>query len=408
MQLQLTSLRQYSNSGRRLGFISQFLENFKQEMRKNKEMQDSLKKFREETQKLEQSEALRTARQKFQAVESEASKGSEVIKEKLDTFKEKMQEVIEEASKTELGKRAGQIGEEITKSAKGAAETISEKGQALGKTGAFQTISHTAEAVRNELDQHGILGKVYVPLKKLRKRNEAAVEPREIMPDDKTTGVEMHKDFMFSNAWQKFKDNNPYVNKVMDWKIKYDESDNAVLRASRVLTDKVSDIIGGLFQKTELSETLTEICTLDPSFCKIQFLKDCETDFIPNILEAMVRADLEILKDWCHEAPYNLIAHPLKEAKKLGYHLDSRILDIDNVDLVMGKVMEQGPVLIISFQSQQIVCVRNSKNDVVEGDPQKVMRVNYVWVLCRDRTELNPKAAWRLLDLSATSSEQLV
>jgi len=36
------------------------------------------------------------------------------------------------------------------------------------------------------------------------------------------------------------------------------------------------------------------------------------------------------------------------------------------------------------------------------------MRVNYVWVLCRDRTELNPKAAWRLLDLSATSSEQLV
>jgi len=84
------------------------------------------------------------------------------------------------------------------------------------------------------------------------------------------------------------------------------------------------------------------------------------------------------------------------------------IVDIDNVDLVMGKMMEQGPVLIISFQSQQIMCVRNSKNEVIEGDTQKVMRVNYVWVLCRDRTELNPKAAWRLLDLSATSSEQLV
>jgi import inner membrane translocase subunit TIM44 len=64
-------------------------------MRKNKEMQDSLKKFREETQKLEQSEALRTARQKFQAVESEATKGSEVIKEKLDTFKEKVCDLYE-------------------------------------------------------------------------------------------------------------------------------------------------------------------------------------------------------------------------------------------------------------------------------------------------------------------------
>lgn len=74
----------------------------------------------------------------------------------------------------------------------------------------------------------------------------------------------------------------------------------------------------------------------------------------------------------------------------------------------MGKVMDQGPVLVISFQSQQIMCVRDAKNTVVEGDPEKVMRVNYVWVLCRDPTELNPKAAWRLLDLSANSSEQLM
>ena len=61
-------------------------------------------------------------------------------------------------SKTELGKKAGQIGEEISKTAKGAAESISETGQALGKTGAFQKISETAEAVQKELDQHGIQG----------------------------------------------------------------------------------------------------------------------------------------------------------------------------------------------------------------------------------------------------------
>lgn len=70
--------------------------------------------------------------------------------------------------------------------------------------------------------------------------------------------------------------------------------------------------------------------------------------------------------------------------------------------------MEQGPVLIISFQSQQIMCVRDANNKVVEGDPEKVMRVNYIWVLCRDPTEMDPKAAWRLLDLSANSSEQFV
>lgn len=83
-------------------------------------------------------------------------------------------------------------------------------------------------------------------------------------------------------------------------------------------------------------------------------------------------------------------------------------MDIDNVDLVMGKVMEQGPVLIISFTSQQVMVVRDVQGNIVEGDPNKIMRVNYVWVLCRDITETDPRAAWRLLDLSASSNEQLV
>ncbi|XP_034193219.2 mitochondrial import inner membrane translocase subunit TIM44 isoform X2 [Osmia lignaria lignaria] len=404
------SIRLYSNPARRPSFFAQFLENIKQEMQKNKEMRESLKKFREEAEKLEQSEALRSARQKFQTVESEATKSSEVIKEKLGSLKGKVQEVLEEATKTELGKKAGQLGEEITKSAKGAAETLSEKSQALGKTSAFQTISQTAEAVREELDHHGMHGRVYVPPKKLRKRKDVmeTVDDKRVQPNEEALGVELHKDSKFYQSWQNFKNKNPYVNKVLDWKIKYEESDNPVIRASRLLTEKVTDIMGGLFQKTDLSETLTEICKLDPSFDRVQFLKYCETDIIPNILEAMVRGDLEVLKDWCHEAPYNLIAQPLMQVEKLGYRLDNKILDINNVDLIMGKVMEQGPVLIISFQCQQIMCVRDATNKIVEGDPDKVMRVNYIWVLCRDPTELNPKAAWRLLDLSATSTEQFV
>ena len=163
-----------------------------------------------------------------------------------------------------------------------------------------------------------------------------------------------------------------------------------------------------MFTRTELSEVLTEIVKSDPNFCKEQFLKDCERDFIPNILEAMIRGDLAILEDWCYEAPFNVLATPIRQAKEMGYFFDSRVLDIDNLDLAMGKMMEQGPVLVITFNTQQIMCVRDSKNAVVEGDPDKVMRVTYVWVLCRDQTELDPRAAWRLLELSASSAEQFI
>lgn len=367
-------------------------------------MKDSVKKFREEAEKLEQSDALKNARQKFYSVESEASKGSEVLKEKLGT-------VMDEVGKSDLAKKASKIGDDISKSAKTAADSISEKTAELGKSQAFQNLAQATAVVREEIGSQGIHSRVYRAPEKLRKR----VEFEDLMHDDRhieantdALGVELHKDSKFYQSWENFKNNNQYVNKVLTWKIQYDESENPVIRASRLLTDKVSDIMGGMFSKTELSETLTEICKIEPSFNEKKFLRDCESDIIPNILEAMIRGNLTILKDWCFESCYNIIATPIAAAQKLGYYLDSKILDIENVDLAMGKVMEQGPVLIITFQAQQIMCVRDKHTKIVEGDPEKVMRVNYVWVLCRDPNELNPRSAWRLMELSASSQEQFL
>ncbi|XP_040173504.1 mitochondrial import inner membrane translocase subunit TIM44 [Anopheles arabiensis] len=404
-----SSLRAYS--ARRPGFFSQVVDNIKQEMEKNKEMKENLKKFREEAQKLEQSDALKAARQKFNTVESEASKSSEVLKENLDKVRGRLTEALDEASRTDLARKAGKLGEELGKTARGMGETLAEKGQVIGQSGAFRGISETAKVVRQEMDNQSIEARVYRSPEKLRKRVEVSLasDPsRAVEPNAEATGVELHKDSKFYQSWEDFKNNNQYVNKVLTWKMKYDESENPMIRASRLLTDKVSDIMGNLFSKTELSETLTEICKIDPSFDQKQFLRDCENDIIPNVLEAIVRGELEVLRDWCFESTYNIIATPIAQAQKAGCRLDSKILDIENVDLAMGKVMEQGPVLIVTFQTQQIMCVRDGKGAVIEGDPEKVMRCHHVWVLCRDPNELDPKAAWRLMEMSANSTEQFV
>lgn len=66
-------------------------------------MKENLKKFREEAEKLEQSDALKKARAKYMSVESEAS----VLKERLGKVKETVSGVIEEASKSDFAKKAG-------------------------------------------------------------------------------------------------------------------------------------------------------------------------------------------------------------------------------------------------------------------------------------------------------------
>lgn len=116
--LQVRYLSGEKGGGRR-GFLGEFLDNLKQELNKNKEMKENIKKFREEAKKLEESDALKQARRKYvsiqpqtksdpcytwcfivlssvfsqKTIESETVKTSEVLKKKLGNISETVKEV---------------------------------------------------------------------------------------------------------------------------------------------------------------------------------------------------------------------------------------------------------------------------------------------------------------------------
>ncbi|EPY76813.1 translocase of inner mitochondrial membrane 44-like protein [Camelus ferus] len=370
-------------------------------------------------------------------IESETMRTGEVIRKKLGEITGTVKESLDEVSKSDLGRKIKEGVEGAAKTAKQSAESVSKGGEKLGRTAAFKALSQGVESVKKEIDE-SVLGQTgpYRRPERPRKRKEEFAgeklkEEKVFEANEEALGVVLHKDSKWYQQWKDFRDNNVVFNRFFEMKMKYDESDNAFIRASRVLTDKVTDLLGGLFSKTEMSEVLTEILRVDPAFDKERFLQQCENDIIPNVLEAMISGELDILKDWCYEATYSQLAHPIQQAKALGLQFHSRILDIDNIDLAMGKMMEQGPVLIITFQAQLVMVIKNPKGEVVEGDPplvpvwvpsplsassphqflvlqDKVLRMLYVWALCRDQDELNPYAAWRLLDISASSTEQVL
>ncbi|KAK2179725.1 hypothetical protein NP493_475g00022 [Ridgeia piscesae] len=406
-----TQLQQVRHMSQKPGFLKQLVDNIKNEMTKNKEMKDSLQKFREEAEKLEQTEALQKAREKYQSIEAETAKGSDAAKKTFTIFQEKLKETLEEAEKTELAKKGKVFTDELSKTARQAAKKISEQSEQLSQTSVYRTVSEGMKAVKTEIDETALSrARLYRPPVKLRKRQQTLEENEERVVEANTeaTGMVMHKDSRWYQSWQTFKDNNQIVTKLFDMKAKYDESDHLVVRATRAFTEKFTDIFGNVFSKTEMSEVLTEIVKADPNFDKERFIREVQHDIIPNILEAMVRGELEILKDWCYEAAYNLIAQPIKQVVGAGYKIDSRVLDINNVDIVAGKIMEQGPVLVMSFNAQQVIVVRDSKGNVVEGDPDKIMKIFHVWAFCRDQSVLDPKAAWRIIDISSSPAEQWV
>ncbi|NXN15444.1 TIM44 translocase, partial [Indicator maculatus] len=304
--LELHQSRCYASGGRK-GFISGFVENIKQELAKNKEMKESIKKFRDEAKKLEESDALQEARRKYKTIESETVKTSEVIKKKLEEITGTVKESLDEVSRSDIGRRIKEGVEEAAKTAKQSAESVSKGGEKLGRTAAFKAISQGVESVKKELDE-SVLGQSapYRRPQRLRKRTESSGDScrgeRVFEANEEALGVVLHKDSKWYQQWKDFKDNNVVFNRFFEMKMKYEESDNAFIRASRALTDRVTDILGGLFSKTEMSEVLTEILRVDPSFDKDRFLRQCERDIIPNVLEALLCGELEILQDWCYEA----------------------------------------------------------------------------------------------------------
>lgn len=392
------------------GFVARLLENIRSEFSQNKDIKESLAKFRQESQKLEETDAFKQAREKYKKVEAESKKD---VNEIIENAKDSLKSGVEKAKDAEIIKKTMKIGDKISTTAKGAAEGISKQSEYLKETAAFKKMSEASKSVEKEFDNAEMLSSLYRAPKELLTRSERAAlhgngsdhQDRVVQPNEEAQSVELHKDSKWSQNWKKFKEDNPYVNKVFEFKMKYDESDNPLVRVTRNFVDKVGDTVGGLFQTTDLSNVLTEICKVDPNFDINLFLKDCEKFIIPTILEAMCQNRVDVLSDWCYEAVFNVLSQPQKEAQKQGLRIHSKILDLQNIELAMGKMMDQGPVLVVTFHAQQLSYVLDPKGNVVEGDPDKIVQNTYVMAFCRDQSDLNPATAWRLIDVAMQQSQ---
>uniref|UniRef100_A0A0N4UNM1 Tim44 domain-containing protein n=1 Tax=Dracunculus medinensis TaxID=318479 RepID=A0A0N4UNM1_DRAME len=378
----------YRNDRPRKNFLVNLVENIKEEFEKNKILQENRKQLDKRLKELNDSEALRDARKKFDLVERETMRNSEVIRAKLKELKDYMSQITTEFQASEAGKKLSKVSEESIKQVRVAVESLEKAAEKIGDTEIYRNVT-TVKVVKEEVDSIADVRMYARPVN--------AFSSRIIEANTETTGVELHKESKWYVSWKEFSEKNVYFNKLLDWKIRYDESENLAIRMMRGLTDRISAILS---PESEISEVLTEIGKVDANFDKSDWLRFCEVDVIPNVLEAYIRGDLKVLQDWCHERAFNALATVVKEYGKIGYSMvDSRIIDINKVELVTGKMMEQGPVLIITFQAFMLYVVKNSEGRIVDGDPHHPARIHHVWVMCRDMEEYNPAVAWKLLEV---------
>ncbi|MEN2499544.1 MAG: Mitochondrial import inner membrane translocase subunit TIM44, partial [Marteilia pararefringens] len=237
----------------------------------------------------------------------------------------------------------------------------------------------------------------------LEKRDvKEAPKNSECQENKNETRLEMHKDSKWQNSWEKFKNSNPAFSRL--FRIIEIANSSKFFQKTNIITKKITNFITNLNSKTEIQTVVNELHQLDDTFSITSFLFYCETSFVPNVLESWMGGHSEILKDWCHEAVFNILTEPINQAKKRSAYWDNRIIDVSEIELVGAKMMEQGPVLIISFYSQQISCLRKvQSHELIDGDPDKVQKIANIWALCRDREVFGNNEAWKLIDANSSS-----
>eukprot|EP00795_Rhopilema_esculentum_P006312 gene6312-11739_t len=404
-------VRNYQKPPQKPGLLKKFLENLQEGLQRDKALQDNIKQFQQEAKKYEETEAVKLAKERMsfmgkvkKNVQSYSDQVSKTVKSSSENLSSSVGKIYDDAKQSDIFKKTQEFSEEVGKTAKDAASKISQQSEEIGKTEAFKTVSKAYKVVEKELLEDIVdQSKPYSRPEVLRRRTVEESESekskdKEYEANADATGMVLHAESKWSQQWKDFKDNNPVVNGLFSLKMKYDESDNIVIRATRVVTDKVTDIFKDVFSTSEMAATMAEIAKIDPRFNKDKFLLECEREIIPTVLEAFIRGDVEILKDWCHEGAFNILSEQIKHNKSIGKVIDSKILDIRDLDLAVAKIMEQGPVLIMTFVAQQTMVVKDTRGNIIEGNEDNIENIHYIWAMCRDQTIYDPRQAWRVLE----------
>lgn len=203
-----------------------------------------------------------------------------------------------------------------------------------------------------------------VPMKRRKRREEQENEDQSI------------RDRLFSRFA-----GSPFMQGAFDAKERIaeriDESDNPIVNFFRNIYDRI-------FAENEMAMVVREIREDDKAFTVSNFLRDAEENFIPKILGAYLAGERAVLKESCTEDAYRMLNASVRERDAEGIIMDTNILDISEVELTAGKLLEDSPVLIVTFSAQQINCLRDRSGAVIEGSVDDIRAVYYVWAFVRE------------------------
>ncbi|KOS21741.1 Mitochondrial import inner membrane translocase subunit tim44 [Escovopsis weberi] len=372
-----------------------FMETMNTELEKSKEWNESTKQIAGAAHDFSESESVKKAREVYE--KSTGAISDTTIK-------------VAKSTADVVGKGAAWTWD--TSVMKGVRKAANVTGDAVDK--ATKPIRET-EAYKNVKDviDDGSSSRYggWVEKEERKKRRQQLDQQRgggEVLQEDENAGtnITLHKDAAWKEAWRDFRDSNKFVQGVFSMKGKYEESENPLVSTARSITDTIA----GFFAENETAMVIKKFRTMDPNFQVEPFLQELREYILPEVLDAYVKGETEVLKLWLSAAQYSVYEALTKQYLQAGMKSDGRILDIRHVDILRARMLDPGevPVFIITCRTQEVHVYRNAKtNKLAAGMEDKVQQVTYAIGITRVPEDVNnPETrGWRLIEMQKSGRD---
>ncbi|KAI0675480.1 mitochondria import inner membrane translocase TIM44 subunit [Trametes maxima] len=409
-----SSARRQNNEAPKSPFQT-FVEVLRDELRKNRELQDNVKQLQGDVEKFQDSEAMKRAKEAYERARLTSSiKENPRLRAAAEELRKtglKVGDAVGEALRT---MEESEIMRAISRASAAVSSTIDKTTEPIRKTAAYKTLSET---IADALDDSGTAKHAGFEEKEARRKrrqlrlakagkDSIAGGARVKADPEAGQALVLHKDSPKQERWAKLKETNPLLRSLADLKAQYDESENPVISSLRGVTQT----IGGWFDENESAQVQRLMKALDPTFNMESFERELREYIVPEVVDAYLSADREALQAWCGEATYNVLWATMEQYLKQGLISDSKVLDIRQVDVSTGKILEnEVPVFVITFATQEILLFRNVKTgEIVVGAEDRVEQCHYAAVITRVEEELDNEltGGWKIIEMGRRSARQ--
>ncbi|KAG8782109.1 protein translocase subunit [Serendipita sp. 401] len=387
-----------------------FVDVLKEELQKNRQLQDNVRQLQGDVDKLQDSEAMKRAKDMYERARLTSSirenprlrAAAEELKKAGGKVGDAVGEAIKSMDESEIMRRVREASSAV-------ANTVSTATEPIRKTEAYKALADTVIEALDDSGSAKHAGYEEKEARRLRRQKRLAKagktggigKARTVENPDAGVAMVLHKDAEKREKWETLKETNPILRSFVDLRKAYDESENPVISSLRGVTESVSSF---LFEETETAQVTRMFKTMDPSYDPETFQRELREYIIPEVVDAYLSADKDSLKMWCGEATYNVLWATLETYLKQGLISDSKVLDIRQVDVTAGKVLENNiPVLIVTCTTQEVLIFRDPKTkEIIVGQEDRVEQCTYGAILTRIPEEMDNQltGGWKVVEMA--------